>query len=217
MHKNSALGSFLFRTALKNKFDFHPMTVSRYSKEGMLEGILLRLPDALFDSAWLNTEGYQTDRPAFPHFTDFHHLFSMPREQGASPLMLGFEGFYRGAFSYHFHNYWCVILFCRSYPRGSDWMCSPRWEPFDPSRDWPDLGPRFIKAERAGRREAQKKANKDTGTDSVPPPVDINGDFGDKVQDDTRDLSWATVLKRTFEAYIRGERPNMYGEYIVWS
>ena len=112
MHKNSALGSFLFRTALKNKFDFHPMTVSRYTKEAMLEGILLRLPDALFDSAWLNTEGYQTDRPAFPHFTDFHHLFSMPREQGASPLMLGFEGFYRGAFSYHFHNYWWVFLLC---------------------------------------------------------------------------------------------------------
>ena len=34
--------------------------------------------------------------------------------------------------------------------------------------------------------------------------------------DDKRDLDWATVLKRTFEAYIRGERPNMYGEWIQW-
>lgn len=29
------------------------------------------------------------------------------------------------------------------------------------------------------------------------------------------DLSWSTIIKRTFEAYIRGERPNMYGEYIA--
>ena len=36
------------------------------------------------------------------------------------------------------------------------------------------------------------------------------------VPDDKRDLDWATVLKRTFEAYIRGERPNMYGEWIRW-
>ena len=36
------------------------------------------------------------------------------------------------------------------------------------------------------------------------------------VEDDERDLDWSTVLKRTFEAYIRGERPNMYGEWIRW-
>ncbi len=33
---------------------------------------------------------------------------------------------------------------------------------------------------------------------------------------DEADLSWATVLKRTFEAYVRGERPNMYGEWLRW-
>ena len=33
---------------------------------------------------------------------------------------------------------------------------------------------------------------------------------------DTTDLDWSTVMKRTFEAYIRGERPNMYGEWLVW-
>jgi WD repeat and SOF domain-containing protein 1 len=36
------------------------------------------------------------------------------------------------------------------------------------------------------------------------------------VEEDERDLSWATVLKRTFEAFLRGERPNMYGEWINW-
>jgi len=70
MNKNSALGSFLFRTALKNGLDFHPMTVSRYTKDAHMEGLLLRLPDALFDSAWLNTEVFQRERPPQPYFTE---------------------------------------------------------------------------------------------------------------------------------------------------
>lgn len=37
-----------------------------------------------------------------------------------------------------------------------------------------------------------------------------------KVTDDKRDLDWCTVVKRTFESYIRGDRPNMYGEWIHW-
>lgn len=75
MNKGSALGSFLFRTALKNGLDFHPMTVSRYTKDAYLEGLLLRLPDALFDAAWLNTENYQRDRPPQPYFTEYVLLF----------------------------------------------------------------------------------------------------------------------------------------------
>ena len=38
----------------------------------------------------------------------------------------------------------------------------------------------------------------------------------DDVADDKRDLDWSTVLKRTFEAYIRGEVPNAYGEWLKW-
>lgn len=78
MNKNSALGTFLFRTALKNGLDFHPMTVSRYTKDAYMEDLLLRLPDALFDSAWLNTEHYQRDRPPQPYlaeYVDFYALY----------------------------------------------------------------------------------------------------------------------------------------------
>ena len=75
MNQNSALGTFLFRTALRNELDFHPMTISRYTKDAYLEGLLLRLPDALFDSAWLNTEYYQRDRPPFPYFTEYVVVF----------------------------------------------------------------------------------------------------------------------------------------------
>ena len=44
-------------------------------------------------------------------------------------------------------------------------------------------------------------------------PEDIRIDEDD-VKDDEKDLGWATVLKRTFEQYVRGERPNMYGEWL---
>jgi WD repeat and SOF domain-containing protein 1 len=70
LHKNSALGKFLFKTALENDLDFHPMTVTRYLKDAGLESMLFRVPDALFDPAWLNMEGYQQGRPPFPYFVE---------------------------------------------------------------------------------------------------------------------------------------------------
>lgn len=70
LHKNSALGTFLFKTALENGLDFHPMTVSRYLKDAGLEDLLFRIPDALFDPAWLNMERYQRERPPFPYFPE---------------------------------------------------------------------------------------------------------------------------------------------------
>ncbi|KAF8168221.1 glycosyltransferase family 32 protein [Crassisporium funariophilum] len=192
LNKNSALGTFLFRTALKNNLDFHPMIVSRYTKEAYVEGLLLRLPDALFDSAWLSTEDHQHMRPPQPFFTNFGEFFDTPSADSAAPQALGFDGFFRGAFSYHFHNFW--------------------WKPFDDARNWPDLGHRFAEGEKVARKALRQSEKSGKGgirySDST--------DEEDNVEDDRRDLDWATVLKRVFEAYIRGERPNMYGEMLRW-
>ncbi|RXW22911.1 hypothetical protein EST38_g2926 [Candolleomyces aberdarensis] len=209
LNKGSALGKFLFRSALKNNLDFHPMTVSRYTKDAYLEPLLLRLPDALFDSAWLNTEDYQMDRPPQPFFTNFEHFFETPSNSGAAPQALGFDGFFKGAYSYHFHNFW--------------------WKPFDPARNWPDLGPRFAAAERKARVELRKQGITRQATHTTANGAGANhaadanhnhnathASTGDELEDDQRDLSWATVLKRTFESYLRGERPNMYGEWLDW-
>lgn len=73
MHRNSALGNFIFRTAVANGLDFHPMTISRYLKDAKLDSLMIRLPDALFDPAWLNTEYYQRDRPPQPYFRRLAH------------------------------------------------------------------------------------------------------------------------------------------------
>ncbi|KAG0149254.1 hypothetical protein CROQUDRAFT_653824 [Cronartium quercuum f. sp. fusiforme G11] len=226
LHRHSAIGSFLFKTALANGLDFHPMTISRYTKDAYLDGLLLRLPDALFDSAWLNTEYYQRDRPAFPYFKRFEDFFDPPKETDAGPAAIGFDGFFRGAFSYHFHNFW--------------------WIPFDPSRNWPDLGPRFANGERIARvkilaakmstvkyqqQQQQKQQAEATSLDGgtaraapIKSREQIEAELmhslrldNDDVGDDERDLGWATVLKRTFEAYLRCERPNMYGEWLDWA
>ncbi|KAJ7072606.1 hypothetical protein C8F01DRAFT_1216207 [Mycena amicta] len=166
LRKGSALGHFLIRTAVKNGYDFHPFEITKYLKEGRLVHLLTRLPDAIFDAAWLNMEGYQRERPPQPFFTAFEDFFVTPLVDSGAPLALGFQGFFSGAYSYHFHNNW--------------------WNKVDPARNWPDLGPTF--------------QGETTMDDNL---------------EDRRDLDWSTVLKRTFESYLRGERPNMYGEFLV--
>jgi WD repeat and SOF domain-containing protein 1 len=84
------------------------------------------------------------------------------------------------------------------------------WKAFDPSRNFPDLGPRFIAGERLARTTSALPIYTAGGR-----IVDLEGPE-DLVADDKRDLDWATVVKRTFEAYIRGETSNMYGEWIDW-
>ncbi|CAK9786497.1 hypothetical protein CC85DRAFT_283093 [Cutaneotrichosporon oleaginosum] len=204
LHKGSALCTFLFKTALENGLDFHPMTVSRYLKDAGLDKLLVRVPDALFDPAWLNMERFQRDRPPFPYFPEFSVFFSNDEFDTAGPEQLGFDGFFRGSYSYHFHNFW--------------------WLPFDPSRNWPDLGERFAKGEMA-LREAQREAassSKAAAVRTMAEEEELDEDEATggvtkrEDMDDKLDLSWSTVLKRTFEAYVRGDRPNMYGEWIKW-
>lgn len=168
MHANSALGTWLLRTALKNGLDFHPIRVSRYLRDAQTEGLLLRLPGALFDPAWLMVEGFETERPPQPLLNTFEDFFETPPLLGAGPEALGFDGFFKGAFSYHYHNNW--------------------WTPFDPQRDYPNLGPRFSNVK--------------------PPSI--------RFEEPAYELSWSAVMKRTFEAYLRGEQPNMYGEWLNW-
>lgn len=86
-----------------------------------------------------------------------------------------------------------------------------RWKPFDPARNWPDLGPRFSEGERIARQALHRPLTKPRHRHSPD-----SQDSEDRVEDDRRDLDWATVLKRSFESYIRGERPNMYGEALRW-
>lgn len=83
MHRQSALGTWLLRTALRNELDFHPIRVSRYLKEAQMEGLLQRLPDALFDPAWLMVEGFHTKQPPQPFLNKY--VYQLRVELVASP------------------------------------------------------------------------------------------------------------------------------------
>lgn len=99
-----------------------------------------------------------------------------------------------------------------------------RWKPFDPARNFPDLGPTFkagedvaranLRREKALSIAAQKQTT--TGTPAPFPSEIVDKDDDGEEEPDKVDLDWSAVIKRTFEAYIRGERPNMYGEWIEW-
>lgn len=101
----------------------------------------------------------------------------------------------------------------------------------DPNRQ----APHIVVTDSTGPSPTKPSKEGLTGKDNSPAPTgggskerssynwgDDPRDFRDldwsneEVEDDERDLSWATVLKRTFEAFLRGERPNMYGEWINW-
>lgn len=102
-----------------------------------------------------------------------------------------------------------------------------RWKPFDPSRNLPDLGPRFSAGEKIARKERKKAtilaqhpqlaaAGTTKAIGGAGDILDDEAEDDDRDEGDKTDLDWSTVIKRTFEAYIRGERPNMYGEWLVW-
>jgi len=78
-------------------------------------------------------------------------------------------------------------------------------------RDWPDLGPRFAEGEQIARKIAHERKRVSEKGKVIYDEADE-----DTAEDDARDLSWATVLKRMFESYLCGDRPNMYGEMLKW-
>ncbi|QRW05224.1 myotubularin-related protein 10 [Ceratobasidium sp. AG-Ba] len=144
-------------------------------------------------------------------------FFEPKKVDAAAPNMLGFEGFFRERTRIISTTFGGCLLTRFAITPILDLVLqqnsvSTRWLPFDKVRNYPDLGPRFAAGEQRAKDNLLRKAKalaKSAGDD----PNHINLEFQ---QADTADLSWATVLKRTFESYLRGERPNMYGEWIKW-
>lgn len=146
--------------------------------------------------------------------TRFGDFFDTPELNGAAPQALGFDGFFKGSYSYHFHNFWSIYSILL---RFTALKSSFRWKAFDPARNWPDLGEKFLAGETAARRALREGEAQAPVLITTTDAADADpGAEKEGVEQDKRDLDWAAVLKRTFESYIRGERANMYGEWIVW-
>jgi WD repeat and SOF domain-containing protein 1 len=92
-----------------------------------------------------------------------------------------------------------------------------RWTPFDRARNYPDLGPRFAEGERRAKKMLAAAAS--TASTTKAKKTKKSGRDKEDVKDGVEpwDLTWGAVLKRTFEAYLRREAPNMYGEWLEWA
>lgn len=50
-------------------------------------------------------------RSMFDPVPRFSNFFDTPAADSAAPQALGFDGFFKGAYSYHFHgNFWSVVI-----------------------------------------------------------------------------------------------------------
>ena len=89
-----------------------------------------------------------------------------------------------------------------------------RWTPFDRARNYPDLGAHFCRG-RTQSQDVPPTAASIASTTKAKKTKRPDDDVKEGVE--WWDLTWGTVLKRTFEAYIRREAPNMYGEWLEWA
>lgn len=92
-----------------------------------------------------------------------------------------------------------------------------RWTPFDHTRNFPDLGPRFAEGERRAKKMLAAVASSTSFATAkkIKKPAKDKQDVKEGVE--PWDLTWGATLKRTFEAYVRREAPNMYGEWLEWA
>ena len=99
--------------------------------------------------------------------------------------------------------------------RAIDYLVT-RWTPFDRARNYPDLGPRFAEGERRAKEILAAAASITSATKAKKTKKPTKDKDNVKEGVEPWDLTWGAVLKRSFEAYIRGEAPNMYGEWLEW-
>ncbi|GJJ08862.1 hypothetical protein Clacol_003082 [Clathrus columnatus] len=197
MNKNSLLGNVLIRAARQGRprkwwdwrkgdvgMEFHPKGgISKYVEEMDLvlptqpngrSGLLWMLPVALFDPAWLATDGYEPDSLTIPNFK--RHI------------------------------------------------------PFDKKQNYPNWGDQL----KDYTRELEKiyptlnatQRTIDFAATTLHPEFEwseLTSIFSSwkwpwhhHSIEDENSLPWSAIIKRTMEAFIRGEAPNLYGEYFVW-
>jgi WD repeat and SOF domain-containing protein 1 len=80
---------------------------------------------------------------------DMIQIFETLQQNSAAPQALGFNGFFKGNISPSSLAH-LTLSFIHN-----------RWKPFDPSRNWPDLGQQFIVSERAARLVLAKEGDED--------------------------------------------------------
>ncbi|CAG8569847.1 12164_t:CDS:1 [Racocetra fulgida] len=122
--KQSSSSEMVIRGAIKNNMDFHPFNIRKYlstyenSSVQETNKLIYMLPSALFDPLWLKRDRIQTKSVLSPNFRKFDDFFNSsiipdeipgldPTTFDGSPLDIrNIDNFFRGIFTYHWHNQW---------------------------------------------------------------------------------------------------------------
>ncbi|CAG8788791.1 8755_t:CDS:1 [Dentiscutata erythropus] len=127
--KESPSSEMVIRGAIKNKMNFHPLNIRKYlsthkksthKKSTLRETnkLIYMLPPGLFDPLWLKRDNKQPLSVLSPNLSEFEDAFNPnmvtdeipgldPTTFDGSPLNIrNIEDFFRGAFTYHWHNQW---------------------------------------------------------------------------------------------------------------
>lgn len=189
LNKASALGMFVLKTAARNNFVMDSHAIKEYIDEADLEEIMYPFPSVLSDLASWSGENHQAGYITMPQFNGTQDFFEVHYpEYSASGFTM--KNFFHGAWFYDSH------------PR-SDSV-------FDRWHNKPDLIERYVDYEDDDDDDhhpsKQSKHEKTHGSDH---PADSAHGTAEPWE-----LPWSTVLKRTMEAYLRREAPNMYGEWL---
>ncbi|KAF0532743.1 wd repeat and sof domain-containing protein 1 [Gigaspora margarita] len=126
--KESQSSKMAIRGAINNNMSFHPWEIRKYlsihenSTHRETNKFIYMFPPGLFDPLWLKRDNQQPSSvlsPNLRYLTDVFNPSIIPDEIpgldpaifDGSPLDIRYiENFFRGAFTYHWHNHWEVTI-----------------------------------------------------------------------------------------------------------
>ncbi|CAG8584695.1 14448_t:CDS:2 [Gigaspora rosea] len=122
--KESQSSELVIRGAINNNMNFHPFNIRKYlsthenSTRRETNKFIYMFPPGLFDPLWLKRDRKQPSSVLSPNLRDLTDVFNPsiipdeipgldPATFDGSPLDIRYiENFFRGAFTYHWHNQW---------------------------------------------------------------------------------------------------------------
>ncbi|CAG8808814.1 2287_t:CDS:1, partial [Dentiscutata erythropus] len=126
--KESPSSEMVIRGAINNNMSFHPFNISKYlsTHENFIiqetNKLIYMLPSGLFDPLWLKQDSKQLSSVLSPNLHKLTDVFDPniifdeisgldPSKFDGSPLDIRkMENFFRGIFTYHWHNQWDVKI-----------------------------------------------------------------------------------------------------------
>ncbi|CAG8655417.1 2970_t:CDS:1 [Funneliformis caledonium] len=121
LRANSTTTRMVIEGAIQNGMKFHPFDIKKYFVEKLnptkddVNPYLYMLPVALFDPLWLKRDNKQPKSILTPNINVWYDVFRpdlAPNEfinvepVDATPALRKVDGFFPGAFTYHWHNNW---------------------------------------------------------------------------------------------------------------